>query len=164
MPADKPTELWSIKLKNLNSIAHPYDQRAFSPLNLLLVGFLTWLWWYTCLLLLTLMLWHRQVIFKMERRQAVFLCWMQDIAPKWKALPWVHRSSPHRPPESGKLIPMPSSHHRSATPRIYMATAIYQPQGPDVVTLAESQIQASRMRVSKHSGLRGPLKPGPNSI
>ena len=33
MPADKPTELSRIKLKNLNSAVHPYDQRAFSPLD-----------------------------------------------------------------------------------------------------------------------------------
>ena len=31
MPADKPTELSRIKLKNLNSTARLYDQRAFSP-------------------------------------------------------------------------------------------------------------------------------------
>ena len=31
MPADKPTELSRIKLKNLNSTARPYDQQAFSP-------------------------------------------------------------------------------------------------------------------------------------
>ena len=34
MPADKPTELARIKLKNLNSTARPYDQQAFSPLDL----------------------------------------------------------------------------------------------------------------------------------
>ena len=34
MPADKPTELSRIKLKNLNSTAHSYDQQVFSPLDL----------------------------------------------------------------------------------------------------------------------------------
>ena len=33
MPTDKLTELSRIKLKNLNSTARPYDQRAFSPLD-----------------------------------------------------------------------------------------------------------------------------------
>ena len=33
MPADNPTKLSRIKLKNLNSTARPYDQRAFSPLD-----------------------------------------------------------------------------------------------------------------------------------
>ena len=33
MLADKPTELSRSKLKNLNSTARPYDQRAFSPLD-----------------------------------------------------------------------------------------------------------------------------------
>ena len=32
----------------------------------------------TCLLILNLMLWYRQAIFQFERRQVVFLCWMQD--------------------------------------------------------------------------------------
>ena len=59
MLADKSTELSRIKLKNLNSTARPYDQRAFSPLGPLSVDFRTWLWRYTCLLLLILMLWHR---------------------------------------------------------------------------------------------------------
>ena len=31
MPADKPTELSRIKLKNLNSTDRPYDHQAFSP-------------------------------------------------------------------------------------------------------------------------------------
>ena len=34
MYADKLTELSRIKLKNLNSTARPYDQQAFSPLDL----------------------------------------------------------------------------------------------------------------------------------
>ena len=34
MLADKLIELSRIKLKNFNSTARPYDQRAFSPLNL----------------------------------------------------------------------------------------------------------------------------------
>ena len=57
---------WAIEdqAKNLNSTARPYDQRAFSPLEPPLpFGFRTWLWWYTCLLLIS-MLSHRQAIFK----------------------------------------------------------------------------------------------------
>ena len=73
--------------KNLNSIARPMisehsthstlapgnpcvsRRRATLPVGLinstpLLVGFRTWLWQYTCLLLLISMLLHRQVIFK----------------------------------------------------------------------------------------------------
>ena len=41
------------------------------------VGFRTWLWRYTCSLLVILMLWHRQSDIWIERRKAVFLCWMQ---------------------------------------------------------------------------------------
>ena len=57
---------WAIEdqAKNLNSTARPYDQRAFSPLEPPLpFGFRTWLWWYTCLLLIS-MLSHRQAILK----------------------------------------------------------------------------------------------------
>ena len=51
-------------------------------------------WWYqliyvescfnakTDLLLLISMLWHRLTIFRIERRQVVFLCWMQDSNPE----------------------------------------------------------------------------------
>ena len=48
---------WDIEdqAKNLNSTTRPYDQRAFSPLDP--TG--TWLWRYTCCLLLIAMLWHR---------------------------------------------------------------------------------------------------------
>ena len=58
---------WAIEdqAKNLNSTARPYDQRAFSPLDPTAVfGIHTWLWRYTCLLLLISMLWHRQAIFE----------------------------------------------------------------------------------------------------
>ena len=36
--------------------------------TLLPFGFRTWLWWYTCLLLLILMLWHGQAIFNTGKR------------------------------------------------------------------------------------------------
>ena len=58
---------WAIEdqAKNLNSTARPYDQRAFSPLDPTAVfGIHTWLWRYTCSLLLISMLWHRQAIFE----------------------------------------------------------------------------------------------------
>ena len=53
---------WAIEdqAKSLNSTAHPYDQRAFSPLDFIAVWFRAWLWRYTCLLLFISMLWHRQ--------------------------------------------------------------------------------------------------------
>ena len=35
---------------------------------------------HTCLLLI-MMLWHRKATFLIERRQVVFLCWMQDSNP-----------------------------------------------------------------------------------
>ena len=58
---------WAIEdqAKNLNSTARPYDQQKHSAHSTSLpVGFRTWLWRYTCLLLLISMLWHRQPIFE----------------------------------------------------------------------------------------------------
>ena len=67
MPADKPTELSRIKLKNLNSTARPYDQQAFSPLDLTA----NWLSHLTLVIymfvVLILVLWHRQAIFESKR-------------------------------------------------------------------------------------------------
>ena len=45
---------------------------------------------YTCLLLLISMLWHRQIEIQIERRQVVFLCWMQDLNP------WSQTSNCHQ--------------------------------------------------------------------
>ena len=59
---------WAIEVlvKNLNSTARPFDQRPFSRLDPTAIWFRTWIWWYTCLLLLISMLWHRQAIFKLK--------------------------------------------------------------------------------------------------
>ena len=59
---------WGIE-DHLNSIAHPYDQRAFSPLDPT-AGWLSNLALaiYTCLLLLIPMLWHKQGIFNQKER------------------------------------------------------------------------------------------------
>ena len=75
MPADKPTELSRIKLKNLNSTARPYDQQAFSPPDPTAI-------WHSHL---ALAIYIFVVVnfdalaqasdFRIERRQVVFLCW-----------------------------------------------------------------------------------------
>ena len=82
MPADKPTELLRIKLKNFNSTARPYDQRAFSPLDPTAI-------WHSHLALAIYMLvvvnfdaLAQASDFRIERRQVVFLCWMQDSNPE----------------------------------------------------------------------------------
>ena len=64
MIADKPTELSRIKLKTWTRQPVPMISEHSSHLAPLLVDFRTWLWRYTCLLLLIPMLWHRQAIFK----------------------------------------------------------------------------------------------------
>ena len=82
IPADKPTELSRIKLKNLKSTACPYDQQAFSPLDLPA----SWLSH------LALAIYMFDVVnydalaqasdIRIERRQVVFPCWMQDSNPR----------------------------------------------------------------------------------
>ena len=81
MLADKPTELLRIKLKNLNSTARPYDQRAFSPLDPTAV-------WHSHLALAIYMFvvvnfdaLAQASDIRIERRQVVFLCWRQDSNP-----------------------------------------------------------------------------------
>ena len=75
---------WAIEdqAKNLNSTARPYDQQAFSPLDL------TASW----LSHLALAIYMFAVVnfdalaqasdIRIERRQVVFLCWMQDSNPR----------------------------------------------------------------------------------
>ena len=82
MPADKPTELSRIKLINLNSTARPYDQQAFSPPDPTAI-------WHSHL---ALAIYIFVVVnfdalaqasdIQIERRQVVFLCWMQDSNPE----------------------------------------------------------------------------------
>ena len=64
MPADKPTELSRIKLKTWTRQPIPMISEHSAHSTPLLFGIHTWLWWYTCLLLLISMLWHRQAIFE----------------------------------------------------------------------------------------------------
>ena len=64
MPADKPTELSTIKLKTRTRQPVPRISKHSAHSTLLPIGFRTWLWRYTCLLLLISMLWHRQAIFE----------------------------------------------------------------------------------------------------
>ena len=82
MPADKPTELSRIKLKNLNSTVRPYDQQALSPPDPTAI-------WHSHL---ALAIYIFVVVnfdalaqasdIRIERRQVVFLCWRQDLNPE----------------------------------------------------------------------------------
>ena len=64
MPADKPTELSRIKLKTWTLQPVPMISKHSAYSTSQPVGFRTWLWRYTYLLLLISMLWHRQEIFE----------------------------------------------------------------------------------------------------
>ena len=82
MPADKPTELSRIKLKNLNSTDLPYDQQTFNPPDPTAI-------WHSHL---ALKIYIFVVVnfdalaqasdFRIERRQVVFLCWKKDSNPE----------------------------------------------------------------------------------
>ena len=68
--------------KNLNSTAHPYDQQAFNPLDLTAI-------WLSHLALATYMFFvvnfdalAQASDIRIEMRQVVFLCWMQDSNPR----------------------------------------------------------------------------------
>ena len=78
MPTHKPTELSRIKLNNLNSTAHPYDEWAFSPLEFTA----DWLSHLALAIYLFVVVncdaLAQARYFLTERRQVVFLCWMQD--------------------------------------------------------------------------------------
>ena len=74
---------WAIEdqAKNLNSTARPYDQRAFSPLDPTAV-------WHSHLALAIYMFvvlnfdaLAQASDIRIERRQVVFICWMQDSNP-----------------------------------------------------------------------------------
>ena len=67
MLADKPTDLSRIKLKFWTGQPVPMISEHSAQLTPLSVDFRTWLWRYTYLLLLILMFWHRQAIFKSKR-------------------------------------------------------------------------------------------------
>ena len=64
MPADKPNELSRIKLKTWTRQPVPMISEHSAHSTPLPFGIRTWLWRYTCLLLLISMLWHRQAIFE----------------------------------------------------------------------------------------------------
>ena len=64
MPADKPTELLRIKLKTWTRQPVPMISEHSAHSTPQPFGIRTWLWRYTCLLLLISMLWHRQAIFE----------------------------------------------------------------------------------------------------
>ena len=74
---------WAIEdqAKNLNSIAHPYDhdQRAFSPLD----SIASWLLHLALVIYMFVVVNFRALAqasdFLIERRQVVFLCWMQYV-------------------------------------------------------------------------------------
>ena len=75
---------WAIEdqAKKLNSTARPYDQQAFSPLDLIA----SWLSHLALVIYMFVVVnfdaLARASDIRIERRQVVFLCWMQDSNPR----------------------------------------------------------------------------------
>ena len=80
MLADKPTELSRIKLKNWNSTASPYDQRAFSPLDPT-VSWLSHLALAIYIFIVNFDALAQASDIQIERRQVVFLSWQRVLNP-----------------------------------------------------------------------------------
>ena len=77
MPFTNSTELSRIKLKNLNSTVRPYDEWAFSRLNFT-ADWLSHLALVIYMFVVNFDALTQASNFRIERRQVVFLCWMQD--------------------------------------------------------------------------------------
>ena len=73
---------WAIEDQaiNLNSTARPYDQRAFSPLDPT-VSWLSHLALAIYIFVVNFDALAQASDIQIERRQVVFLCWMQDLNP-----------------------------------------------------------------------------------
>ena len=82
MPADKPTELSRIKLKTRTRQPVPMIGNHAAHLTPLPFGIRTWLWRYTYFFVANFDALAQASDFQLERRQAVFLCWMQDSNPE----------------------------------------------------------------------------------
>ena len=82
MPADTPTELSSIKLKTWTRQPVPTISKHSAHSIKLPVGFRTWLWRYTCLLLLISMRWHRQAIFEGDKLSSSAECRIRIQGPR----------------------------------------------------------------------------------
>ena len=82
MPADKPTELSRIKLKNLNSTARPYDQQAFSPPDTSAIWHLHLVLKIYILCVVNFDALAQASYFRIERVQVIFVCWKQDSKPE----------------------------------------------------------------------------------
>ena len=103
---------WAIEYqaKNLNSTAHPYDQRAFSPHD----PTASWLSHLTLEIYMFVVNFDalaQASDFRSERRHVVFLCWMQDSNPGYLEPIALSRIKLTRHP-----VPMFSEHSAYSTP------------------------------------------------
>ena len=127
MPADKPTELLRIKLKTWTQQPLPMISEHSAHSTPLPFGIRTWLWRYTCLLLLISMLWHRQAIFKSkgDRLSSYAECRIrtQRVSGTESPTDWMPADKPTEPLRV-KLktwfqqpLPMISEHSAHSTPQ-----------------------------------------------
>ena len=118
MPAHKPNELSRIQLKNWTQQSVPKMSEQTAHLTSLLFGFRTWLWRYTCLLLLISMLWHRQAIFESKGVSSSAECRIGAWKPQGTYSPgdWMPTHKPNRlsriqlKPWTQQPVPMMNEH------------------------------------------------------
>ena len=118
---------WAFKhqTKNLYSTTRPYDQRAFSPLDPTVSWFSHLALAIYIFIVVNFDALAQSSDFQIERRQVVFLCWMQDLNPgpvtKWPA-DWMLAD---KPTELSRIklktwtrqpVPMSSEHSAHLTP------------------------------------------------
>ena len=175
MPADKPTELSRIKLKTWTRQPVPMISKHSAHLTPLPFGIRTWLWRYTYLLLLILMLWHRQAIFESKgdklsssaesriRTQRVWdtyspADWMPADKPTelsgTKLKTWTRQPVPMISKHSAHLTPLPFGIHSWLWRYTYLLLlismlwhrqAIFESKGDKLSSSAESRIRTQRV-------------------
>ena len=175
MPADKPTELSRIKLKNLNSTARPYDQQAFNPPDPTAI-------WHShqALVNYTFVVVNFDALaqasdFRIERRQVVFLCWRQDSNPEglrqlfdsrlnacWQtdwaiedqAKTWTRQPVPMISKHSAHLTPLPFgirtwlwryTHLLLLISMLWHKQVIFKSKGDKLSSSAEGRIRTQRV-------------------
>ena len=174
MLADKPTELSRIKQK-LELDSCPYDQEAFSPLDLTA----SWLSHLALAIYMFVVVNFDALAqasdFQIERRQVVFLCWRQDSNPEglrhlfasrlnacWQsdwaikdqAKTWTRQPVPMISKHSAHLTPLPFGIHTWLWRYTYLLLlisiqwhrqAIFESKGDKLSSSAEGRIRTQRV-------------------
>ena len=175
MPADKPTEPSRITLKTWTRQPVPMISKHSAHSTPLPIGFRTWLWRYTYLLLLISMLWHRQAIFESKgdklSSSAESRIRTQEISDTYSPADWMPADKPTEPSRitlktwTRQPVPMISKHSAHSTPlpigfrtwlwrytyllllisMLWHRQAIFESKGDKLSSSAESRIRTQEI-------------------